>query len=230
MQIGSSPVPVGTLTSAELVSSIASAISVLCPVASIGCDQETKIPIKGIVYIEEEQKYDDGELLVQIDSAGFKQAGDSIVRSALFGMAAHSFAAAAVGSNCASATYTVEQSRKRDNHAVANNGTGSAELDSRDRPYPVQEEIVLCNAGHFASPHYYAQDWREEEKPGPQDYISVEINFKTGPGGALICNFIKAFSEFVEAVFTPELLPEEQVADNEIGMVFLDPCEKLDKY
>lgn len=54
----------------------------------------------------------------------------------------------------------------------------------------------------------------------PPDYISVEINFKRGPGGALICDFIKEFMEFVEAVFTPELLPEEQVADNEIRKFF----------
>ncbi len=223
MQIGSSPVPVGTLTSAKLVSSISSAISALCPLASTGCDQKTKIPIKGIVYVEEDQIYDDGELLVQIDSAAFKQAGDSVMRSALFGMAAHSFAAAAAGSNCANHTYTFEELRKRrdDDYAVGNNGTDSAALEPRDHPYPVQEKILLCNAGHFASPQYYAQDWREAENPGPQDYVSVEINFKTGPEGALICDFIKAFSEFVEAVFTPELLPEEQVADNEIGMLFL---------
>ena len=120
---------------------------------------------------------------------------------------------------------TVEDYRiRRDDHAVGDNGTSSMALESRDRPYPVQEKIVLCNANHFASPQYYAQDWRKAEYPGPQDYVNVEINFKAGPGGALICDFIKAFSEFVEATFTPELLPEEQAADNEIGMVFFfDP-------
>ena len=222
MQIGSSPVPVGTLVSDQLVSSISSAISALCPLASTGCDQETKIPIEGIVYVEEDQKYDDGVLTVQIDSAEFKQPGDSIVRSGLFGMAAHSFGAAAVGSNCHNVSYTVEDLRKRgdDDDALGNNGTGSTALELRDHPYPVQEQIVLCNAGHFASPQYYAQDWRKEAKPGPQDYVSVEINFHTGPEGDLICDFIKDFIEFVEAVYTPELLPEEQIADEEIGMVF----------
>ena len=85
----------------------------------------------------------------------------------------------------------------------------------------MEEQIGLCNAGHFASLQYYAQDWLEVEKPGPQDYISVEISFKMGPGDALICAFIMALSEFVETVFTPELLPAEQVADNEIGMIAL---------
>ena len=211
IQIGSSPVPVGTLTSSNLVQSISSAMSALCPVSSTGCDQRTQIPIGGIVYVEEDSRYDDGELLMQIDSAAFQQTGDSTVRSVLFGMAAHSFAAAAVGKNCGNVSYTVEELRKRDDDdASGNNGAVNATLDTRDHPYPVQEQITLCNAGHFASPQYSAQDWRKQEKPGPQDYVSVEISFKTGPGGALFCDFLKDFSEFVEAVFTPELLPEEQ--------------------
>ena len=214
-QIGSSPVPVGTLTSDALVSSISSAISVLCPPQQTGCDQETKVPIKGIVYVEDDSKLDDGELLVQIDSASFQQSGnDNTVRSALFGMAAHSFAAAASGSNCANHTYAVEEFRRRDS---VDDDDANSTLVPRDHPYLAEESILLCNAAHFTSPQYYAQDWREQEQPGPQDYVSVEINFKTGPGGALICDFIEEFMEFVEATFTPELLPEEQVADNEIS-------------
>ena len=174
------------------------------------------MPIKGIVYVEEDSKFDDGELLVQIDSASFQQSGkDNNVRTALFGMAAHSFAAAASGKNCATQTYMVEELRRRDSA-----DDGNSTLVPRDHPHPIEESITLCNAGHFASPQYYAQDWREQEKPGPQDYVSVDISFKTGPGGALICDFIKGFMEFVEAAFTPELLPEEQVADNEISKSF----------
>ena len=105
--------------------------------------------------------------------------------------------AAATGSNCANTTYTVGEFRRRDdNYAVGSNGTGSADLVSGEPPIAIQVKIVLCNAGHFASPQYYAQDWREAENPGPQDYVSVEISFKVGPGGALVSDFIKAFSEF----------------------------------
>ena len=149
---------------------------------------------------------------MQIDSAAFKQAGDSVVRSALFGVAANSFAAAAAGSNCANASYTVGII----GYVATIKPSGiMAPAAWRDRP---------CNANHFASPQYYAQVWRKAENPGPQEYVNVEINFKAGPGGALICDFIKAFSEFVEATFTPELLPEGQAADNEIGIVFFfDP-------
>ena len=34
------------------------------------------------------------------------------------------------------------------------------------------------------------------------------------------CEFIEGLMEFVEATFTPELLPEEQVTDNEISKFF----------
>ena len=122
------------------------------------------MPITGIVYVEEDSGFDDGELLVQIHSASFQQSGnDNTVRSALFGMAAHSFAAAASGNNCAKQTYTVEELRRRDSA-----DDGGSTLVLRDHPYLIEESILSCNAGHFASLQYYAQDWREQEKPGPQ--------------------------------------------------------------
>ena len=46
----------------------------------------------------------------------------------------------------------------------------------------------------------------------------MAVTFGTGPGGQLICAFIEALMEAVEATFTPEILPEEQYLDNEIGM------------
>lgn len=59
--------------------------------------------------------------------------------------------------------------------------------------------------------------WREAPKPGPSNYISVAVTFKTGPGGSLLCAFIDGLMEAVEATFTPELLPEEQDLDASIG-------------
>lgn len=44
----------------------------------------------------------------------------------------------------------------------------------------------------------------------------MEIDFKTGPGGALVCDFIKGSMDFVKVVFTPKLLLGEQVTDKEI--------------
>ena len=123
-------------------------------------------------------------------------------------MAAQSFASSATGGNCADVDYTVEELRKR------------------DHPYPVQEKINMCHAGHFASPQYYSQYWREAPKPGPQDYLSVEITFGAGPGGELLCAFIEALTELVETAFTPELLGPEQAADEEFGKSCIQPCDQ----
>ena len=146
--------------------------------------------------MEDDSLATDGELLVQVDSSGYN---DSATLNSLIGMAAQSFASSATGGNCADVEYTVEELRKR------------------DHPYPVQEKMNMCHAGHFASPQYYSQYWREAAKPGPQDYLSVEITFGAGPGGELLCAFIEALTELVETVFTPELLGPEQAADEEFG-------------
>ena len=196
LQVGSSPVPVGTLTSQALYTSISSAIATLCPATATQCDQETQIKIPDISYVEEDSLMTDGELIVQIDSSGYN---DSSILRSLIGMAAQSFASSATGKNCADVSYTVEELRKR------------------DHPYPQEEKINVCNAGHFASPQFYSQWWREAPNPGPQDYLSVEITFKTGPGGEMFCDFIHDLLELCEAAFTPELLGEEQVADEEFG-------------
>lgn len=197
IQIGSSPVQVGTLTSAALYTSISSAIATLCPTTTTACDEETKVTIPNIAYVEAGSLVTDGELIVQIDSSGYN---DSSTLKTLIGMAAQSIAYSATGSNCANVTYTVEELRKR------------------DHPYPVEEQINLCQAGHFASPQYYSQYWREAAKPGPQDYLSVEITFGTGPGGDIACAFIKDLLEFLEIAFTPELLGPEQEADEEFAI------------
>ena len=210
VQIGTSPVQVGTLTSEALYTSISSAIATLCPVTATQCDEKTQIKIGNIVYVEEESLVTDGELIVQVDSSGYN---DSSTLKTLIGMAAKSISSSATGNNCANYTYTVEEGKKRDLLSPFE------EIEERDTPHPVEEKILLCHAGHFASPQYYSQYWREAAKPGPQDYLSVEITFGTGPGGAIFCEFIKDLLEFMEIAFTPELLGEEQVADEEFGKI-----------
>lgn len=59
--------------------------------------------------------------------------------------------------------------------------------------------------------------WRDAPSPGPSNYISVAVSFKTGPGGELLCAFIDGLVEAVEATFTPELLGAEQYVDQEIS-------------
>ena len=51
----------------------------------------------------------------------------------------------------------------------------------------------------------------------------MAVTFGTGPGGQLLCAFIEGLIEAVETTFTPELLPEEQYLDDEIGMCLKIP-------
>ena len=194
IQIGSSPVQVGTLTSAALFTSISSAVASLCPATATACDQDSKVTIGNIAYVEDDSLATDGELIVQIDSSGYN---DSSILKTLIGMAAQSIASSATGGNCANVSYTVEELRKR------------------DHPYPVQETMNMCTAGHFASPQYYSQYWRDAPKPGPQDWLDVEITFGPGPGGDLLCAFIEGLLELAETTFTPELLGPEQELDED---------------
>ena len=160
IQIGSSPVPVGTLTSDALSSAISSAISSLCPpvtqtTTSTTCDETSKVTIPNIAYIDGGTLATDGELIVQIDSSGYN---DTALLSPLAGMAALSISSSATGGNCYEADYTVEELKaKRWYSSALDAGMGLIPFYKRDHPYPVQEKIELCNAGHFASPQIYSQ-------------------------------------------------------------------------
>lgn len=159
IQIGSSPVPVGTLTSSALSSAISSAISSLCPpvtqtTTSTTCDETSKVTIPNIAYVDDGSLATDGELVVQIDSSGYN---DSALLGPLAGMAALSIASSATGGNCYEADYTVEEKAKRWYSSAIDTTLSLLPFYRRDHPYPVQEKIELCNSGHFASPQIYSQ-------------------------------------------------------------------------
>ena len=160
IQIGSSPVPVGTLTSDALSSAISSAISSLCPpvtqtTTSTTCDETSKVTIPNIAYIDASSLATDGGLVVQIDSSGYN---DTALLAPLAGMAALSISSSATGGNCYEATYTVEELKvKRWYSSALDAGLGWMPFYKRDHPYPVEEKIELCNSGHFASPQIYSQ-------------------------------------------------------------------------
>lgn len=161
IQIGSSPVPVGTLTSSSLSAAISSAISTLCPpvtqtTTSTTCDETSKVTIGGITYIAGGFLATNGELPVQIDSSGYN---DTALLKPLAGMAALSISSSATGSNCKNESYMVEQDKKakRWYSPAIDLGLSSLPFSKRDHPFPVSEEILLCNSGHFASPQIYSQ-------------------------------------------------------------------------
>ena len=176
IQIGSSPVPVGTLTSDALSSAISSAISSLCPpvtqtTTSTTCDETSKVTIPNIVYVDDGSLATDGELIVQIDSSGYN---DTALLSPLAGMAALSISSSATGGNCYEAEYTVEELKaKRWYSSALDAGLGWMPFYKRDHPYPVQEKIELCNSGHFASPQIYSQWYATPISPLQSMYCSL---------------------------------------------------------
>ncbi|KAL8701350.1 MAG: hypothetical protein Q9201_004951 [Fulgogasparrea decipioides] len=75
VQAGSSPVHVGTLTGSELYNSVSSALEKLCPSATqtdslTTCETDT-VRIKNIPYMDGEKAYDDGELVVSVESSQY---------------------------------------------------------------------------------------------------------------------------------------------------------------
>ena len=159
VQIGSSPVQVGTLTSTALSSAIASAISTLCPPVTqtttlTTCDETNKVTIKDIAYIDDGTLAEDGELIIQIDSSGYN---DTSLLGTLARMAAQSIASSATGANCYHATYTIDEFKKRWYSSILDTSFSWLPLYKRDHPYPVQQSIEMCHSGHFASPQIYSQ-------------------------------------------------------------------------
>ena len=115
IQIGSCPVPVGTLTSSPLSSAISSAISSLCqPVTQTTtlttCYETLEIRIPNIAYVEGESLIISGELVVQIDSIVYN---DPWLLVLLAGLAALSISSTARGGKCHEAWYTVEDPKTK---------------------------------------------------------------------------------------------------------------------
>lgn len=233
VQVGTSPVPVGTLTSSALFTSISSALSVLCvpsttqnpPPSTTECDETTKITISNIAFFQNNRFDNRGELVVQVDSSAYN---DSSILGALIGVAAQSFASSATGQNCNESIWVdggAPAIRRWDDALLDDSTSDLVERADIPTPPSIQQSATMCVMSDFASPQYYGPNWRQASSPGPQDYLDVSIGFAVAPAPDLkyICGFIEALIEAVEAAFTPELFPEEQLADKELGTPFSEP-------
>ena len=222
IQIGTSPVKVGTLTSSALYTSLSSAISKLCvpsttakpPPSTTVCDEKAKVTIGSIDYIGEGVLHHDGELVVQIDAGSWNDSGllENIIQSA-----AQSFMFSATDKNCKDEQYELALFGKRHwwKEPLYHLPFGLAKRG--DHPVPTEPmHGTFCAAGHFVSPQYYPSTWRQALSPSPQAYLSVEINFQTDENAKLICAFVEALTEAVQAIATPELLGAEQIGDEEL--------------
>ena len=240
VQVGTSPVPVGTLTSSALFTSISSALSVLCvpsttlnpPPSITACDETTKITISNIAFVENNRFDDRGELIIQVDSSGYN---DSSILGTLIGVAAQSFVSSATGQNCNESVWVDgggAPAIRRWGDALLDDSTSDL-VERADIPTPpsTQQSATMCYMSDFASPQYYGPYWRQASSPGPQDYIDVSIGFAVAPTPNMkfICGFIEALIEAVEAAFTPELFGEEQLADRELGTPFPSPSSSASR-
>ena len=127
VQVGSSPVHVGTLTGTALYTSVSSALEKICPTVSqtIGMTacQTDPVTINDIDYVDG-RSLAQGELVVRVDSSQYNATS---LRDAMIKSAALTAQNSAQGKNCYDVPYTVENLRRR------------------DLPYPTEMKMKMCN-------------------------------------------------------------------------------------
>lgn len=226
VQVGSSPVHVGTLTGTALYTSISSALDVLCPTVSqteemTACSTDSVV-IGGIDFVDLGFLDKGGELVVKVESSSYNQTS---LQDAMIDSAALTAQNSAQGStNCYQATYEVEELGKRDIQPWFSfarwsdsfrrwlSPSSADTFEKRDHPYAEEEHATWCNAASFAGVQYYAQNWRDAADPGPTDYIDVSWDFQVGPGGDFACEFLQ---DLITALAT--IQPEFEVEGVELS-------------
>ena len=232
VQVGSSPVHVGTLTGTALYTSISSALDVLCPTVSqteemTACSTNSVV-IGGIDFVDLGFLDKGGELVVKVESSSYNQTS---LRDAMINSAALTAQNSAQGSNnCYQATFDVEELGKRDIQPWLSSThwtdsfrrwlspPSAVTVDKRDHPHAEEEHATWCNAASFAGVQYYSQNWRDAANPGPTDYIDVSWDFQVGPGGDFACEFLQ---DLITALATiqPEFEVEGVELAEEIGAI-----------
>ncbi|MCJ1280011.1 hypothetical protein MMC21_007836 [Puttea exsequens] len=246
VQVGSSPVHVGTLTGTALYTAVSSALDDLCPPVSqttsmTTCSTDSAI-IPGIDYESLGFLDHGGELVVKVQSSAYNQTS---LRNAMINSAALTAQNSANGTNCYEATYDVEIGfkDKRDPEPqpwyssgawgdnvrrwVSPSNTNS--LEERDHPYPEIEHATWCNAASFAGVQYYDEYWREAPQPGPSDYIDASWSFSTGPGGDFACDFIQDLILGLTAL-APEFEVEGVELAHEVDALCTDAMDIVNQF
>ncbi|PQE05074.1 hypothetical protein CJF31_00002231 [Rutstroemia sp. NJR-2017a BVV2] len=229
VQVGSSPVHVGTLTGTALYTSISSALNRLCPSVTqttsfTACSTDSVI-IKDIDYIDDEALAK-GELIVRVEASQYNATS---LRDAMITSAALTANTSATGNNCYNATYYVEELRKRDDIWTPRgirdwfsspSVDDDVALSKRDHSHRVEEQINVCNAAQFAGVQYFGQYWRTAPLPGATAYIDANWEFTTGPGGDFICEFLQDLTDALIAIE-----PEFALGEVELGEELYAVCE-----
>ncbi len=190
IELGSSAVNVGTLTSDALFTSISSALTKLCPTSGPSCKEGT-VEIDGIAYAEksvgETELNEDGKLLVVVHSSLYQTQS---VRDSLIKSSAASVRSSATGKNCADLDYT-HYKNKRWWDPIST--FAKRQIFGGDWR-PQNEKINLCSGLEFTGAHYYAPNVNVENVGSATSYIDAEWTFKKGDkldlGRELICDFV----------------------------------------
>ena len=88
VEVGTSPVHMGTLTGSALYTSVSSALESLCPpvtgTTAQSCVETDHVAIRGIVYLSEDELQYDGEFIVKVASSSYNYTSfrDAMVESA----------------------------------------------------------------------------------------------------------------------------------------------------
>ena len=226
VELGSSVVNFGTLTSTALYTSVSNAVASLCPAASRSCSTETAT-IKGIAYVSSDVEKEtllktDGELAIFVQASQYNV---SSLRDALVQSAATALQYSATSTQCKNIQYTdYDTKRRRWWHPAAN--LISRQLYGTDWK-PSQETVSLCTGINFAGAHYYAPNVNATNVLTSEgtDYIDVATAFQVG-GDAdleldLLCDFASAL---IDALATLE--PEFTVQDVDLGSAIGLVCKK----
>ena len=213
VEVGSSQVHVGTLTSSALYTSISSALTKLCPTVTqttemTSCETGT-VTIPNIPFSEGGVLNENGELVVKVEASQYNVTS---LRDAMINSAALTAENSAVGSNCYTSHFEAPPLGKRDYFLtpwkLSRRWLG---LEAREHPVLEPSEAHWCNAATFAGVQYFGEYARLQPSLSPTDYLDVNWDFKV-KGGDFTCEFIQGLIDALVAV-----APEFAVGEVELG-------------
>ncbi|KAL8737159.1 MAG: hypothetical protein Q9181_001977 [Wetmoreana brouardii] len=211
VQAGSSPVYVGTLTGSELYTSVSSALEKLCPsvtqTGSITTCETDSVRIQDIPYMDEQKDYNDGELVVSVESSQYNLTS---LRDAMIKTAALSAQNAATGKNCYDQKY--HDIEKRSDEGFSRWIPGLFARSYYEPPPLVTNDATWCDTVGFAGVNYYNPYWRDQPSPGATDWIDARWAFHKPPEGEFACDLLMLAVDALAVV-----APEFAVGEVELG-------------
>ena len=218
VEVGTSPVHVGTLTGSALYTSVSSALESLCPpvtgTTAQSCVETDQVTLGGIDYVLEDELQRDGKFIVKVATSSYNYTS---LRDAMINSAATKAQYSAAGKNCYNMRYTVVEGKKQDlelNFPLVERAVGIESL---------QSDMYVCNSGAFAGVQYFNTFWWDQPTLGASDYLNAEFSFQVGSGRQFMCDFVGVLTDALALV-----QPEFAVEDVELGEELQAICQSAD--